>query len=147
MRTHVLRSHVTRHGGTIVLPGDTAGADFLTCDRIMEKDKAEMEKLWNQQTPLLAIQNKYILECVAEQKRLSMANFVLQGELPARLCSNKVIKSEQVQATFTLLPTITSPLPPQMLTSLPSVPSLFSLARAHQNHQNPREGGWGWGYE
>ena len=79
MRTHVLRAHVVRHGGTLVTAGE--GAHFLCCDKYTSEDK--MKELWgNNSTEWSVVDSTFISKSVIAQKQLSLEEFVLKGVVP-----------------------------------------------------------------
>jgi len=83
MRTHVLRAHVTRHGGKLVPPGDGASCDYLCCDKATSEDK--IKELWgsDRQDALLALHNTFISQSVVAGRRLPVCDFVRLGQAPA----------------------------------------------------------------
>ena len=78
MRTHVLRAHVTRHGGEVIACGSGEATDALCCDKGTPLDK--MQELWGQSPgEMLALNNLFITKSVLAQKRMNPADFVLRG--------------------------------------------------------------------
>ncbi len=88
MRTHVLRAHVMRHGGTLVTAGE--GAHFLCCDKHTSEDK--MKELWgnNSTGEWSVVDSTFISKSVIAQKQLSLEEFVLKGVVPVVSCAQQV---------------------------------------------------------
>jgi hypothetical protein len=102
MRTHVLRAHVTRHGGSLVSADSNDVADFLCCDKATTPDK--MEELWGKHRgDLTALDNMFISKCVVEQRRLALEDFVLRGTV-LKDASSKVCCCPRARAFHLLRP-------------------------------------------
>ena len=118
MRTHVLRAHVTRHGGKLVTAGE--GADFLVCDKATaDQNPLLLQELWGEgDKELLALDNRFISKSVVAQKRLGRGmckceechceDFVLKGTLPKNSRGSNT-ETTALQVVDALTPSICVP--------------------------------------